>query len=73
MHSCIRSSKTSFTPCRQLPITEVMKKKGNRCELCGYEGQPHGFFNYGRDGNIWYEKTIKALDGFLVSLGYLEK
>ena len=26
---------------------EAMSKAGNRCELKGYEGQPHGFFNHG--------------------------
>ena len=48
-----------------------MKKAGNRCELVGYEGQAHGFFNYGRGGNEYYEKTVAALDDFLAGLGYL--
>jgi acetyl esterase/lipase len=43
-----------------------MKKKGNRCELVGYEGQPHGFFNAAR-----YDETLAEADQFLVSLGYL--
>ena len=43
-----------------------MKKKGNRCELVGYEGQAHGFFNGPR-----YEETLAEADKFLVSLGYL--
>jgi acetyl esterase/lipase len=43
-----------------------MKKAGNRCELVGYEGQPHGFFNGAR-----YEETLAEADKFLVSLGYL--
>lgn len=52
---------------------EAMKEAGNRCRLVGYEGQGHGFFNYGRgDGNA-YRDTIRELDGFLVSLGYLNQ
>lgn len=49
-------------------FTEVMKAAGNRCELVGYEGQPHGFFNKAK-----YPETLEATDGFLVSLGYLPK
>lgn len=48
----------------------VMKAAGNRCELVGYEGQPHGFFNHGRkDGK--YAETLAASDAFLVSLGWI--
>jgi hypothetical protein len=43
-----------------------MKSAGNRCELIGYEGQPHGFFNKAK-----YAETLAATDAFLVSLGYL--
>lgn len=53
-------------------FTAAMKKAGNRCELHGYEGQPHGFFNYGRGDNQAYESTLRELDKFLVSLGYLK-
>jgi acetyl esterase/lipase len=47
-------------------FAEVMKAAGNRCELVGYEGQPHGFFNKSK-----YAETLAAADDFLVSLGYL--
>jgi acetyl esterase/lipase len=47
-------------------FTEVMKAAGSRCELIGYEGQPHGFFNKAK-----YAETLAATDAFLVSLGYL--
>lgn len=53
-------------------FAEVMKKAGNRCELVGYAGQPHGFFNYGRNDNVYYQKTLDELDRFLVSLNYLQ-
>jgi acetyl esterase/lipase len=52
-------------------FTKAMTEAGNRCQLVGYEGQAHGFFNYGRGGNEYYEKTIKELDGFLKELGYI--
>jgi hypothetical protein len=47
-----------------------MKKAGNRCELVGYEGQTHGFFNFGR-GEKFFE-TVAEMDRFLASLGYVE-
>ena len=46
-------------------------KLGNKCRLVGYEGQTHGFFNYGRNGGKNYYATVRALDEFLISLGYL--
>lgn len=58
---------------------EAMAAVGNRCELKAYEGQPHGFFNPGRgegepraEATRRYYDTIKELDAFLVSLGYLQ-
>lgn len=56
---------------------KLMDEQGNRCELKEYEGQPHGFFNFGRgknakeDGGEMYQQTLAALDEFLVSLSYL--
>jgi len=47
-----------------------MKEAGCRSELMLFEGQPHGFFNYGR-GDA-YRHTVSAMDEFLQSLGYLE-
>lgn len=53
-------------------FASAMKAAGNRCELVGYEGQPHGFFNFGRGDNAHYQKTLQAADDFLVSLGWLK-
>jgi len=53
-------------------FTEAMHAAGNRCELKGYEGQPHGFFNHGRSGNRYYNATFSELESFLRSLGYIE-
>jgi arylsulfatase A len=49
----------------------AMKRAGNRCELIGYAGQNHGFFNAGRGDGRYYRETLAAADAFLVSLGYL--
>lgn len=52
-------------------FTAAMKAAGNDCELVGYEGQEHGFFNYGRGDGSGYADTVKKLDRFLERLGYL--
>jgi acetyl esterase len=49
-----------------------MEKAGVRCETRIYEGQPHGFFNYGKSGNKYYNETVKEMDAFLVGLGWLK-
>ena len=51
-------------------FARVMKAAGNRCDLVGYEGQPHGFFNHGRKDSK-YPETLDAMDAVLVSLGWL--
>ncbi|WP_238710273.1 alpha/beta hydrolase [Oceanipulchritudo coccoides] len=47
----------------------LMEEKGRRCDLHLYEGEPHGFFNYGNRDN--YLRTLTEMDRFLSSLGYL--
>jgi acetyl esterase/lipase len=44
----------------------AMKQAGSRCELVGYDGMPHGFFNVAK-----YAETLSEADRFLTSLGYL--
>ena len=51
-------------------FAKAMTDAGNSCTLVGYEGQAHGFFNHGRGGNEFYQKTVQALDEFLNKLGY---
>jgi len=53
-------------------FARAMKAAGARCELVGFEGQKHGFFNYGRGGNENFQRTVEAADRFLASLGYVE-
>ena len=49
---------------------EKAKALGVNSQLHLYEGQKHGFFNYGR--NEHFEITLLEADKFLSSLGYLE-
>jgi acetyl esterase/lipase len=49
----------------------AMKKAGNRCEVSGFDGQQHGFFNYGKGDNAMFRETLKQTDKFLASLGWL--
>ncbi len=49
-------------------FTAKMKALGNLCELKGYDGQNHGFFNGGR----FQQETLAEADKFLVTLGWLK-
>lgn len=49
-------------------FTAKMKSLGNRCELHGYDGQKHGFFN----DDEFKQKTLAESGRFLVSLGWLK-
>ena len=51
---------------------QEMQKAGNRCEFKLYDGQAHGFFNYGKSSNRYFGQTLADADRFLESLGYLE-
>ena len=51
-------------------FTMKMKASGNRCELVGYGGQAHGFFNFGRGNNEYFEKTLRRATEFLEQIGY---
>ncbi len=53
-------------------FAEKVKSVGSRCELVGYEGANHGFFNYGRGDGSAYTDTVSRMDEFFVSLGWLE-
>ena len=48
-----------------------MQAVGVQCEVMIFEGKPHGFFNYGKNGNRPYFETVTAADRFLASLGWL--
>lgn len=66
-------SQDNLIPVKTLETFKAnMQKAGVRCESRIYEGQGHGFFNHGKDGNKSYDATVKEMDGFLVSLGWLK-
>jgi len=44
---------------------------GIACGLVRYPGQTHGFFNYGRANNEFFEETTARMVAFLDQLGYL--
>ena len=50
---------------------ELAEKAGSRCDVKLYKEQPHGFFNYDRNKEM-YGKTVADMEAFLVSIGYLE-
>ena len=47
-------------------FSDRMNKAGNRCQLVGFEGEGHGFFNTKK-----MKETLDQTDAFFVSLGYL--
>ena len=49
-----------------------MRQHGVKSELFLYQGQPHGFFNYGKSKNEYFIKTVTEMDKFLESLGWLK-
>jgi len=53
-------------------FTKRMHEFGNECTLVAYQGEPHGFFNYGKKSNAIFVDTVHKMDEFLVSLGYLK-
>ncbi|KAA5545342.1 alpha/beta hydrolase [Roseiconus nitratireducens] len=53
-------------------FSDSVRRLGGRCDLVGFDGEAHGFFNYGRGDNKSFERTIEALDKFLMSIGFLD-
>ena len=51
---------------------QKMQDVGSRSELILFDGEPHGFFNFGKGDGANYRKTVEAMDDFLASLGFLE-
>ena len=49
------------------------KELGRRCEVIGYEGAEHAFFNPRNADGKWYRETVLEMDRFLTSIGYLSK
>ncbi|MDW7691207.1 alpha/beta hydrolase [Flammeovirgaceae bacterium SG7u.111] len=49
-----------------------MEAAGGRCELFLYEGEGHGFFNKQKKEGVYFNKTVRETDLFLISLKYLK-
>jgi acetyl esterase len=47
--------------------------RGNQCQLIGYEGATHGFFNPPNADGKWYRETLLEADRFLTKIGYLRE
>ncbi len=62
---------------RNIPVAAAERFKaaveqvGGRCDLHLYDGQEHGFFNYGRGDNTYFRLTLLETDRFLASIGFL--
>jgi acetyl esterase len=50
---------------------KLMEEAGSRCDLHLYEGQDHGFFNFGRKEGKFLQ-TLYQADLFLADLGFLK-
>ena len=62
---------TTVDPQMVILFNEKMEKNGNLCQLYLYEGEKHGFFNYGKKFNGAFIDTVNKIDQFLVEIGYL--
>jgi acetyl esterase/lipase len=52
---------------------EKMWASGNTCYVVPFTDQGHGFFNYGRHENIYYELTVEKMEAFLRGLKYIRQ
>jgi acetyl esterase len=56
---------TTVVPASVTAFQDKMLEFGNECELILFGGAGHGFFNYGREGGKYYERTVALMDVFL--------
>jgi acetyl esterase/lipase len=49
-----------------------VRSRGDACQLVGYEGATHGFFNPEKEEGKWYRETLLAADRFLTEIRYLQ-
>jgi dienelactone hydrolase len=54
-----------------------MTEAGADSTLHGYEGEPHGFFNFGRKSRVSeesaYDRILPQLDAFFIELGWMQR
>ena len=56
-----------ITPAQIKAFQERMNESGNRCDFIEYPGAGHGFFNYGREDNKYFQWTMWAIEEFVGS------
>ena len=61
-----------ITPEQLTAFKQRMDEHGNSCRVIIYPGCEHGFFNYGRNNNVYFDQTLAELRSFLRELGYLQ-
>jgi hypothetical protein len=49
-----------------------MEGARNICYVVPFEGQGHGFFNFGRNENKYYELTTEKMVSFLMEMRYIK-
>ena len=59
------SEDTLITPALLDKFKAAMHASGNRCEVTIYPEAGHGFFNYGREGNRFFQPTMWQFEEFL--------
>ncbi len=62
-----------ISPAQIRAFQERMKAAGNRCQFIEYPGVGHGFFNYGRERNKYFQWTVWAFEDFVGSAESLER
>ena len=65
-------SDTTVDPQMVILFNSKMEMSNIFCKLFIYEGEEHGFFNYGRKLNGAFIDTVNKMDNFLVELGYIK-
>ena len=64
-------SDNTINPETVILFNSKMKMFNNFCRLFLYEGEEHGFFNFGRNDNGAFIDTVNKMDAFLIELGYI--
>jgi acetyl esterase/lipase len=65
------SADAHFPIAKVRAFCDKMQKARNICEFLPFEGMEHGFFNFGLHGNRPFTETLRAVDRFFISLGWL--
>ena len=65
------SDDSVITPKQIHAFVKRMQNAGNEARFIEYAGAGHGFFNYGRDDNKYFDDTQWAFEDFLRELGLL--